>query len=150
MIAAPLLLCAVLAPDLPDWIKAQEGYRYAPYQDARGYWTVGYGHRVRLDSPCMTRKTADLYLADDLEDACHGARSVYLELSLLPPAVRFVLVAMAFQLGPRGLAGFTAMHKALDQDDYIRAAAELMASRFASQCPTRAQDLARRLAGAKP
>ena len=144
--AAPLLLCTLLAPDLPDWLCAQEGYRYAPYRDSRGYWTVGYGHRSD-GLMYFSRARALATLEADCETACQGALRVYPDLDDLPSAARFVLIAMAFQLGARGLAGFVDMRAHIGNGNYLLAAGALMRSRFAAQCPARARDLAARLAG---
>lgn len=147
---AELLLIATLAPDLPQWTADQEGYRDTPYLDTTGTWTIGYGRRCSERSPSVSKRVAREMLMDDLQAAAEGARRVYPDIASLPPAARFVLVAMAFQLGARGLAGFRDMKAAIARDDYAAAAGEIIASRFANQCPARARDLASRLAGAKP
>lgn len=51
------------------FIEAWEGCRLTPYLDQRGFWTVGYGHRLQYnDTPAaVTQTQADVLLDFDLQ-----------------------------------------------------------------------------------
>jgi lysozyme len=60
-----------------DLIKSFESCRLAAYQDIRGLWTVGYGHR--LASPgnppmSISQPMADLLFSVDLKEFASGVR----------------------------------------------------------------------------
>lgn len=62
-------------------------------------------------------------------------------LKLQPMAVVNVLVEMEFQLGAAGLRGFKKMWAALKRNDYEKAKAEGLDSKWAKQTPERANEL---------
>ena len=63
-------------------IKRFEGFRKNAYQDAKGVWTIGYGHTGNVkEGDCITKQQAEELLLKDLErferfvdilDVCHG------------------------------------------------------------------------------
>lgn len=146
------LLLIVIAAELSygsesieQFTQRHEGLRLKPYHDSRGYLTLGYGHRIPANytlPTAITPEEAQAMLALDLNDADTAVVRLYPDLASHPKDVRFVLTAMAFQLGPVGLGKFAAMRKAIDQRDYAKAAMEILHSRFAQQTPKRAQELA--------
>ena len=54
---------------LVDYLKRAEGCRLQAYQDAKGVWTIGYGHTkgVKRGDRC-TQYQAEQYLCEDLAE----------------------------------------------------------------------------------
>ena len=49
-------------------IRRFENFRSKAYQDAKGVWTIGYGHTVKVkEGDAVTRKEAEKLLRDDLK-----------------------------------------------------------------------------------
>ena len=153
--AAFLLLGALIhtpgigQESIVDWTARHEGFREHPYRDTRGYATVGYGHRCQGDYRSLTEPEAKRVLIADLQLAQNHAEHVYPDVESKPTPVKFVLVALAFQLGEMGLRRFVRMHAAIDASDYPLAGAELRGSTLYSQCPRRTEDLAAILENAR-
>jgi lysozyme len=55
-----------------DLAIAFEGFYPKPYICPAGYWTIGYGHLCSKDHTPITKGQAELYLAQDLQDALVG------------------------------------------------------------------------------
>ena len=127
---------------LYDSIKAHEGYRAAPYPDPIHGWevpTVGYG------STRIGKKAAEIQMQEDVSRCLSSLSKRVPFFILLPLDVRFVLIEMAYQLGIGGVLGFKNMWAGLKKRDYEQAAIEMLDSKWASQTPSRARDLAQRM-----
>lgn len=152
LILFALTSLAIARESLEDFTKLHEGLRLKPYHDHLGHLTIGYGHSIpanyTLPIP-ITLADAQSMLEIDLSAADTAVVRMYPDIDSHPKDVRFVLTAMAFQLGASGLGKFVAMHKAIDRRDYARAAGEIANSRFATQTPKRAHELAAKMMGAK-
>ena len=137
----------------PDWealvsrIKHEEGFRALPYQDTRGFETIGYGTKFPLldsDWNCdafthagVTERQADCLLRSRLSDH-------YIELShrwgpfnKQPEPVQMALLDMVYQLGVDGVLGFHEMLPALARHDYAAAIREAMDSVWDRETPSR-------------
>lgn len=106
-----------------DALKAHEGYSAAPYQDAAGYWTIGYGHKIldgeSFESVDETQATA--LLAADIrtaEDAVNVGVS-----GAISQAQFDALVSFAYNVGAGAFAKSTLLRK-LNAGDAAGAAAE--------------------------
>lgn len=118
-------------------IVAEEGYRLEPYL-VRGIPHVGLGHRVWGRPRIITPSEAETLFATDLAVARRAARGAIKSFDLQPLDVRVMLVALAYNLGPRGFTRFVDFRAHIDQFDYWRAASDLRKSLWASQLPSRA------------
>lgn len=124
---------------LKNWIKQCEGLRLTPYQDSKGYWTIGYGHCLEFGD--IPLSVAELLFADDFNN-------IILELSgcswfvSQPANVKCALINMGFQLGLTNLLEFVDMIKALNKKDYAMAAKEALDSQWARNFPDRANEVA--------
>ena len=124
---------------LLDLVEHYEGYRRKPYRDTRGKLTIGYGRN--LDDVGLSRAEALHLLANDVQ-------AIREHLSAQPwwpqeePVRQDVLVTMAYQMGVRGLLGFTKMLAAVNRCHWNTAALEMLDSEWARQTPKRAQELA--------
>lgn len=142
-------------------IKKHEGYRSYPYQDSRGFWTIGWGHLIHhdaletyqhrrtlggmLDYICSL-ETHIQWLESDIQTAERNARGyIGSTFDTLTPIRQEVLVEAAFQLGGRSLNGFRKLRGAILESAWVRAEAEMLNSRWAQQTPNRVKTLAARM-----
>lgn len=110
-----------------------------PYRDTVGKWTIGFGRN--LDEVGITVIEAEDMLDHDIASAI-GALSVRVPVfATLDPVRQRVLVNMAF-MGVDRLLGFRKMFEALRRQDFDRAAAEILDSKYATQVGQRAVRLA--------
>lgn len=131
---------------IADLLEREEGYRRQAYDDAtgetarpgttlEGWVTVGIGRN--LIGKGISPMEAKFLLHNDIEECvvwCRENLSYFRRLSAIRAAV---LVSMRFQLGAGGLLGFRRFHAALAEDDYDKAALEMLDSRAARQTPER-------------
>jgi len=145
-------------------VKKHEGYRTSPYKDTVGKWTVGYGRNLE-DNPLdvvevlklfsgtnfKSPVNAEMFFEDLLiRDIRKHTEELESRLAMFPMCdqdEQTVLIDMAFNLGVPTLLKFKGMLHAIDNDDKVEAAVELLDSRYAEQVKTRAMDNAKLLAG---
>lgn len=125
-------------------IKDEEGLRLMPYLCSRSVWTIGYGHAIGKASyypDGIDLGTAEYLIEHDIELAVCAAQSFVGEeiFRSLIDARQHALVDMAFNLGRAGIAKFKRLKKALIDEDYSKAAIEIMDSQYARQVPNRAK-----------
>ena len=145
-------------------VKRFEGFKDKPYKDTVGKWTVGYGRNLE-DNPLSVEEVLELF--DRTEFKNTGMADTFFEklllrdielhkedleqnLAMFPMCdqdEQTVLIDMAFNLGVPTLLQFDGMLHAIDNDDRVQAAVELLDSNYAEQVKTRAADNARLLAG---
>lgn len=111
---------------LREQIKAAEGLRLDLYRDAKGYWTIGYGHCVERKP--ISQRAADVILDDDVNDATRDVLGALPWTSTLAPARQDVLAEIAYWAGIGGLLGFHKMLAALEAGDYAEAAYQIVES----------------------
>ena len=145
-------LTALADNDAPEHFDAyrahltrEEGVRQHAYQDHLGYWTIGVGRLVdRRKGGRLSAEEIDMLLANDIRRVITGMETD----AAIGPAWRRVrdnrarataLVSMAFQMGIKGLAGFTRTLARLTAGDFAGAAASARASDWATQTPARAR-----------
>ena len=129
-------------------IKEHEGFSPTVYEDTLGYKTVGYGHLVTIKDEFII---GEVYSTEDLEDVFEDDYKIafdnahdLLEDEDIPfhETVESVLIEMAFQLGLPRLKKFVNFIQGLKDQDYKKAADEMIDSRWAKQTPNRAEGLA--------
>lgn len=138
-------------------IEAAEGRRHVVYRDSRGIPTIGVGlnltrwdahdllrsvdadyMRARAGEP-LTDWQIDGLLDSCIRDAITGARAILMdEWDGLPEAVQHIVVELIFNLGARRLQGFRKFLAAVRAHDWMRAASELIDSRWHEQVGERA------------
>ena len=118
-------------------LEVDEGFRGESYEDTVGRATIGYGTALPL-----TKAEGAWLLRNRLRDDVDAVRGHWPGLDAPPVDARARLYAGAYQLGPGGLLGFTELRMAVDRGDYHRAAAEALASKWDTQTPHRAVELA--------
>jgi GH24 family phage-related lysozyme (muramidase) len=147
--AKALCLRTLIAAQLEHF----EGFREAPHLCTQKQWTIGFGHKLTHDyvshAPITKQQALEL-LRKDVLAAEVGARKVFPDFASLPPLAQEALTHMSFQLGTPGLAKFHNLKKAINHQDWPRAGAECIASRWAIQTPTRARFCAALFGKIKP
>lgn len=125
-----------------EQLKRHEGLKLKPYRCTAGKLTIGYGHN--LDDKGITKAQAEEMLLSDMcevEEKLHRAGF----LSGLNDARKAVLINMAFQLGFKGLSQFRNMLAAVQSEQFVLAAKEMLDSRWATQTPNRAKELSEQM-----
>lgn len=153
---------------LIDSIKTHEGYKAVPYRDHLGFWTVGFGHLIEntditdhlnrenaiietlgdlLNSLADERRHRE-WLLFDIEEAIQSAKIFTGDCyPVLNDLQREVIAEMAFQMGRSRLFTFTRFQRALKNNQFEAAQAEMLDSKWARQTPNRARNLADKILG---
>lgn len=118
-------------------LRAHEGYRTSPYQEANGSWVVGIGHSLtanrQVPKHSYTQAEISAFYASDLRIALSAARRSVEGFDGLPEGVRIALVHIAWTCGPTGLHRWVNLRRTLRYHAYDLAAAELRSSLWARQ-----------------
>ena len=133
--------------DITRQLKSDEGFKRTVYQDSLGYWTIGVGRLVdpsRSDSG-LRDSEVEFMLRNDIEDRITALGRVLPWFLELDEARQGVLVNMAFQLGVKGLLGFSTTLQMVAQGHYEDAAVQMLKSKWAAQTPERAKRLAQQM-----
>ena len=126
-----------------DDLKRDEGAvliagRHRVYRDSLGLDTIGYG---RLLSRGLSEDEALYLLENDIKDA-EAQAAKYDWFHDLDEVRQAVVTEMLFNIGPDRFNGFALMKAALDRRDYVEAAHQMRASKWAEQVKGRATRLA--------
>ena len=129
---------------IKDRIKKHEGYRDMVYEDHLGFKTIGYGHLVVEDGfiPGIqySKKELEEVFNKDFEIAVQSANKLVENFNIDDDAFG-VVVEMCFQLGINRVSKFVKFLDALKNQDYARAANEMLLSKWHEQTPERCQEL---------
>lgn len=123
-----------------------EGCIFEVYEDHLGYPTCGVGHLIKEGDPehgqpIGTKVSPDevnAYLALDIDIAVREVRSRYSFFDSLDDVRQRVLINMTFNLGSTRLALFKNFLAAVEAQDWDKAAAEMLDSKWANQVGDRA------------
>ena len=131
---------------IKEIIKKHEGFRDQVYIDTLGFRTIGYGHKVLDTDPfedgqVYPKEMLEKVFDEDFEKARKGADRLLDHLDPPEDAVN-VIISMVFQLGEAGVSNFKNMFAALEEEDYVEAAAQMLDSKWHMQTPARCQELA--------
>jgi lysozyme len=131
---------------IKEIIKKHEGFRDQVYVDTLGYRTIGYGHKVLdtdpfKDGEVYPQEMLEKVFDEDFAKAKEGADRLLHHLDPPEDAVN-VVISMVFQLGEAGVSKFKNMFVALENEDYVEAASQMLDSRWHMQTPARCQELA--------
>lgn len=124
---------------LKSQLEQHEGLRLKPYRCTEGKLTIGYGRNI--EDVGISAEEAEYLLDNDIDRVESRLRRIegYRQLS---PVRQAVLGNMAFNLGMDGLLRFVRMWEAIKDQDFDRAAREMLDSRWAVQVGSRADELA--------
>lgn len=132
-------------------IKFHEGLRLDAYEDMGGI-SVGYGHSIKSSDPesalaigdTISQDRADEFFEQDFEIALKDAKSLVKRFDELPIAMKVVATDMSYNLGRPRLKTFKRMLKELNRfkPNPKVVAREMLDSKWATQVPGRAENLA--------
>jgi lysozyme len=121
-------------------LRRHEGFVPTVYEDSVGVPTIGYGRNLK--DVGITDAEAEVLLENDIRAAAENAHVAVSNFGLLTDVRREVVVNMIFNLGLTRFRKFHLFLGALAEEDWERAADEMLDSRWAQQVGQRAQELA--------
>jgi lysozyme len=119
-----------------------EGFKLKPYKDTVGKLTIGVGRN--LDDVGLIEEEVLFLLENDIKRIQKELDSIE-EFSLLSETRQRVIAEMVFNLGKSNLMKFKNMWKAIQLQDWSKAANEMLDSLWAKQVGKRASRLATRM-----
>ncbi|PQV51874.1 glycoside hydrolase family protein [Paraburkholderia sp. BL21I4N1] len=129
-------------------LRVDEGVRYTPYRDTKGFLTVGAGHNLDA-SPLpdgwtypLTDDLVNVLLESDLQNVFDDLDNALPWWRGMDDVRQRVICNMCFNLGLTKLLGFRNTLTAMRQGRYADAATGMLASAWASQVGARAARLA--------
>ena len=138
---------------LREELEIDEGVRYHVYLDHLGYPTFGIGHLItasdpEYDSPLGTRvdvsRVAEAF-EQDVQTVLSECTVLYPDFDDLPEEVQQIIANMMFNLGRPRLSKFRGMKAGVDDQNWQRAADEMVDSRWYRQVGARAERLVERM-----
>ena len=138
---------------LRDQLEIEEGVVYEIYNDHLGYPTFGIGHLItasdpEYDSPLGTRvdvsRVAEAF-EQDVQTVLSECTVLYPDFDDLPEEVQQIIANMMFNLGRPRLSKFRGMKAGVDDQNWQRAADEMVDSRWYRQVGARAERLVERM-----
>lgn len=127
-------------------LKEHEGFNKFAYNDSLGFSTIGYGRCIdRRKGKGISDQEATYLLRNDISECAH-LMALYPWYSIQDNVRKCVLIELCFNLGLQGLLGFKNTLAAMLEKDYVKAAEELLDSRWAKQVSkSRSDDIVYRL-----
>jgi len=133
-----------------DQLKRDEGIRFVPYKDTRGFNTVGVGHN--LDANPLPNESYPMYPNRAFEILKEDVSRVRTKLiadlpwvASLPDVYEGVLLNMSFNMGTHGTELFHHMLADVQSGNYSQAAADMESSAWYSQVGQRAERLVQQM-----
>ena len=131
--------------DVKSRIKKHEGFIAKVYLDSLGKATIGYGHLLTeeddfVEGVIYDKDILEALFEKDFNIAVQGAEELLKGYDIALVA-KEVIIEMVFQLGKTGVSKFKKMFEALKNNDYSRAAAEMLNSAWYRQTPSRCEEL---------
>lgn len=138
---------------LRNEIGIDEGRIEKIYKDHLGYPTFGIGHLIKDGDPEKGQPVGTPVSAERVNEAFDiDVSTVLTDCGLLypdfnekPEEVQLIVANMMFNMGRTRLAKFRNMKRAVDGEDWDRAADEMMDSAWYRQVPNRAKRLVERM-----
>jgi len=138
---------------LREQLKVDEGVKYEIYKDHLGYPTFGIGHLVTESDPEngepngteISEDRVNEVFESDVATFISEAKILFPNLDDLPEVAQQVIVNMAFNMGRPRLSKFKNFIAGVNDNDWVRAAEEMMDSRWADQVGDRATRLRNRI-----
>ena len=146
--------------NLKESIKIHEGFRSSVYLCPTGHPTVGYGFRVADLSPDelalnagavepMSKEVAEKILDIKITKFKKQVYNALPWLTYAPMDIQDALCEMAYQMGVAGLLGFKNTLAMIKAKRYSEAAENMLKSKWATQTPKRAKQIANLVRNAK-
>lgn len=119
-------------PKLEQIIEGHEGKKKYVYFDSLKIATIGIGRAIAPGTNGISDEECYYLLRNDI-NRIYDVLNNYEWFSKQNDVVQGVLIELAFNIGINGLLNFKKMLAALDADDYVLAAKEMLDSKWASQ-----------------
>lgn len=130
-------------------LKSDEGFVAHGYRDSLGHLTIGYGRLIdQAMGGGISQEEATYLLRRDVR-RCVTEFDSLLGHVPMNPARKSALVNMLFNLGKPKFRGFKKMLAAIEDENWEKAAAEALDSKWANQTGRRAQRLAAQIESGK-
>jgi len=135
-----------LIEQLKEQLKIDEGVKYEVYTDHLGYATFGIGHLITtadkeynwpIGTKVSEERVNEVFLKD-VQTFIKETQKVFPDLINKPDNIQVVLVNMCFNLGAPRLNKFIKFITAINDEQWIEAAVEMMDSNWANQVGPRA------------
>ena len=131
--------------DLKSRIKKHEGFLAKVYLDSLGKATIGYGHLLTeeddfVEGVIYDKDILEALFEKDFNNAVQGAEELLKGYDIALVA-KEVIIEMVFQLGKTGVSKFKKMFDALKNNEYSKAADEMLNSAWYRQTPSRCEEL---------
>jgi lysozyme len=124
---------------LREWIMHHAKFNHKIHLDHYGNHHVGYGRN--LDVTGISREEGEFLLDNDIK-RCNRGLEIYPWFMSQPYDVKDALVHMCYSVTLPKMLGFKKMITALQGNDYVMAAIEVLDSNWAEQNPVLAKDIA--------
>lgn len=132
--------------NIESQLRRDEGEVLHAYADHLGYLTIGVGRLIdKRKGGGITADESAMLLANDVARVKMQLRSRLPWFDGIDEARQGVLLNMAFQMGVDGLLGFRNTLAMVERGEYSDAAVNMLASKWATQTPERAQRLAKQM-----
>ena len=118
-----------------------EGIRQKPYRDSVGLLSIGIGRN--LDGNGLSQDEIMYLFRNDLAVAARDAKALVPSFNKLSEVRKAVLVNMVFNMGKARVSAFTQTLKAIADENFNKAAEQMLASKWATQVGARATRLAK-------
>ena len=129
-----------------EQLRELEGVVPHAYQDHLGFWTIGVGRLIdKRKGGGLSADEIEYLLANDVRRCRAALRKELPWIDRLNEPRQAVLIGMAFQMGVSGLLEFKQTLRAVEDERWPTAAAEMMRSKWAQQTPKRAHLMARQM-----
>jgi len=124
---------------LKNMLEIHEGKRNKLYYDTNHIPTIGIGRNLERG---LSDSEIEILFYNDVKECESYLIKKYEWFEDLTDARQAALIDLCFNLGPTSFSKFKKMISAIEENNYIDAAKELLDSKYSSQVGQRAQDLA--------
>jgi len=132
---------------LIEQLKNDEGFRSKPYFCTSNKLTIGYGRN--LEDKGITKKEAEYLLKNDIKDAQLDCELIFPNFDCYSRARRYALINMMYNLGLSKFLSFKKMIRAIKEENWEKAAGEVLDSKYAKQVGGRAERISKLMSSGK-
>ena len=135
-------------PDIISLLNYEEGFSAKPYYCSAGYPTIGIGQRIgpkgaplKLYEFTVSKSLAAIWLAEKVKETLADMdkyENIRAAMAACNEPRQAILISMAYQMGADGLSKFTNTLKSVADARWHDAQSGMLASKWASQTPNRA------------
>ena len=135
-------------PDIISLLNYEEGFSAKPYYCSAGYPTIGIGQRIgpkgaplKLYEFTVSKSLASVWLAEKVKETLADMdkyENIRAAMAACNEPRQAILISMAYQMGADGLSKFTNTLKSVADARWHDAQSGMLASKWASQTPNRA------------